>query len=158
MKISELTSFLEGIAPLSYQEDYDNSGLIVGSPSADVDSALVSLDCTEAIVDEAIERGCKLIISHHPIVFRGLKKLNGSNYVERVVMKAIRHDIALYAIHTNYDNVIDGVNKRICDVLGLKDPTILSPKSDLRKLVTYCPADQAGRVRQALFEAQGPPR
>ncbi len=153
MKINEITSFLEAIAPLGYQEDYDNAGLIVGNPNAEVNSAMISLDCTEAVVDEAIQNGCKLIISHHPIVFRGLKKLNGSTYVERVVMKAIKHDIALYAIHTNYDNVADGVNRKICDILGLKNCSILSQKSDLRKLVTFCPLSHAIEVRDALFAA-----
>src|SRR5258706_16464217 len=108
MKLSLLTGYLESLAPLAYQEDYDNSGLIVGSPDREVQQALVSLDCTEAIVDEAIAKNCQVIISHHPIVFRGLKKFNSKTYVERVVEKAIKHDIAIYAIHTNLDNVMDG--------------------------------------------------
>ena len=103
MKLSLLTSYLESLAPLAYQEDYDNSGLIVGNPDAEVLQALLSLDCTEAIVDEAIAKGCQVIISHHPIVFRGLKKFTGKTYVERVVAKAIKNDIAIYAIHTNLD-------------------------------------------------------
>jgi len=152
MKISELISFLESIAPLSYQEDYDNSGLIIGSPEAEVSSAMISLDCTEDVVDEAIEKNCKLIISHHPIVFRGLKKLNGKTYIERVVMKAIRNDISLYAIHTNFDNVLDGVNSKICQKLGIKNCSILSPKKGLlKKLVTFCPIAQVDVVRNALF-------
>ena len=93
MKLKELTDFLETVAPLSYQEDYDNSGLIVGDPGREISRALISLDCTEAVVDEAIEKGCDVVISHHPIVFRGLKKFNGRSYVERVVMKAIRSQI-----------------------------------------------------------------
>ena len=142
MKLSILTSYLESLAPLAYQEDYDNSGLIVGHPDQEVSQALVSLDCTEAIVDEAITTGCQVIISHHPIVFRGLKKLNGKTYVERVVEKAIRNHIAIYAIHTNLDNVMNGVNERICETLGLKNLRILSPKNGLlKKLVTYVPAD-----------------
>jgi dinuclear metal center YbgI/SA1388 family protein len=116
MKLSLLTAYLESLAPLSYQEDYDNSGLIVGNPDKEVHQALISLDCTEAIVDEAIAKNCEVIISHHPIVFRGLKKLNGKTYVERVVEKAIKNDIAIYAIHTNLDNVMEGVNKKICDI------------------------------------------
>src|SRR6201996_6821235 len=107
MKLSHLTSYLESLAPLSYQEDYDNAGLIVGQPEQEVSQVLVSLDCTEAIVDEAIATGCQVIVSHHPIVFRGLKKFTGKTYVERVVEKAIRHNIAIYAIHTNLDNVMD---------------------------------------------------
>src|ERR1700759_5314963 len=120
MKLSQLTSYLESLAPLAYQEDYDNSGLIVGHPDKDGQQALLWLDCTEAIVDEAIEKNCQVIISHHPIVFRGLKRFNSKTYVERVVEKAIKNDIAIYAIHTNLDNVMDGVNERICETLGLK--------------------------------------
>ncbi|HEY0669194.1 MAG TPA: Nif3-like dinuclear metal center hexameric protein [Sphingobacteriaceae bacterium] len=154
MKIKQLTDFLETVAPLAYQEEYDNSGLIIGDPDREISEALISLDGTEAVVDEAIEKGIKLIISHHPIVFRGLKKFNGRNYVERVVLKAIKHDIAIYAIHTNFDNVLDGVNKKICDKLGIKDCTILSPREGaLKKLVTFCPDAQAENVRQAMFNA-----
>lgn len=154
MKIKELTDFLETLAPLAYQEDYDNAGLIIGNPEHEVKSALISLDCTEAVVDEAIEKDCQLIISHHPIVFKGLKKFNGKSYVERVVMKAIKHDIALYAIHTNLDNVLEGVNKKIADKIGLKDCTILKAKEGaLKKLVTFCPDADAEKVRKALFEA-----
>ncbi|MEY3678030.1 MAG: hypothetical protein RI924_171 [Bacteroidota bacterium] len=154
MKLNELTGFLESIAPLAYQEDYDNSGLLVGHPDQEISSAIISLDCTEAVLDEAIRKGCSLIISHHPIVFKGLKKFNGKNYVERVVMKAIKHDIALYAIHTNYDHVLDGVNKALCQKLGLQNLQILAPKSGmLKKLVTYTPLDKAEQVRTALFAA-----
>src|SRR6201995_1083351 len=154
MKLSLLTSYLESIAPLAYQEDYDNSGLIVGHPDQEVSQALISLDCTEAIVDEAINKGCEVIISHHPIVFRGLKKLNGKTYVERVVEKAIKNDIAIYAIHTNLDNVMDGVNAKICEALELTNCRILAPKTGLlKKLVTYVPVDKAEQVRNALFHA-----
>ncbi len=154
MKLSKISSFLESLAPLSYQEDYDNSGLITGNPDMEVSTALISLDCTEPVVDEAIRKGCNLIISHHPIVFKGLKKLNGKNYVERVVMKAIKNDIAIYAIHTNFDNVLNGVNARICEKLGIKNFSILAPKNGLlKKLVTFCPIAQADKVRQALFDA-----
>src|SRR6201992_3203940 len=151
MKLSQLTAYLETLAPPAYQEDYDNSGLIVGHTDQEVYQALISLDCTEAVVDEAITHGCQLIVSHHPIVFRGLKKFNGRTYVERVVEKAIKNDIALYAIHTNLDNIQHGVNKRICDTLGLTDTRILSPKPNLlKKLVTYTPLAQAEQVRNAL--------
>lgn len=154
MKLSEITNFLESIAPLNYQEDYDNAGLIVGNPSQEIKAALVSLDCTEQIVDEAIDKGCNLIISHHPIVFKGLKKLNGKNYVERVVLKAIKNDIALYAIHTNLDSVQNGVNAKICEQLSVKNPKILSPKSGiLKKLVTFCEHKDAAQLRDALFSA-----
>lgn len=154
MKLSEITKFLEQWAPLNYQEDYDNAGLIVGSPNQEITSALVSLDCTEVIVEEAIAKGCNLIISHHPIVFKGLKKLNGKNYVERVVLKAIKNDIALYAIHTNLDSVSDGVNAEICKRLGVINTKTLSSKSGLlKKLVTFSPAEHAEAVRNALFNA-----
>jgi dinuclear metal center YbgI/SA1388 family protein len=154
MKLSLLTNYLEGLAPLAYQEDYDNSGLIVGNPDQEVSQALICLDCTEAVVDEAIARGCQVIISHHPIVFRGLKKFNGRTYVERVVEKAIRSQIAIYAIHTNLDNVVSGVNERICETLGLSNCRILSPKNGLlKKLVTYVPLEKAEQVRNALFHA-----
>src|SRR5471030_800529 len=154
MKLAELTNYLESLAPLAYQEDYDNSGLIVGSPEQEINQALISLDCTEAVVDEAIATGCQVIISHHPIVFRGLKKFNGKTYVERVVEKAIRNHIAIYAIHTNLDNVINGVNERICETLGLTNLRILAPKNGLlKKLVTYVPSDKADQVRNALFHA-----
>jgi dinuclear metal center YbgI/SA1388 family protein len=154
MKLSVLLKHLESIAPLIYQEDYDNAGLLVGAEDQEVYSALVSLDCTEEIVDEAIAKGCDLIISHHPILFKGLKKLNGKNYVERVILKAIKHGIALYASHTNLDSVTNGVNKVICDRLGIKNPVILNPKSGiLKKLVTFCPTAQAQAVQSALFSA-----
>ncbi|EHQ27297.1 Nif3-like dinuclear metal center hexameric protein [Mucilaginibacter paludis] len=154
MKLSELTGYLESLAPLTYQEEYDNSGLIVGNPDADIHQALVSLDCTEAVVDEAIAKGCQVIVSHHPIVFRGLKKFTGKTYIERVVAKSIRHDIAIYAIHTNLDNMDTGVNARICQTLGLQNCRILSPKQNLlKKLVTFVPDNYAGKVRDALFNA-----
>ncbi len=154
MLLKEITQYLESIAPLSLQEDYDNSGLIVGHPGMEIRSAIISLDCTEAVIDEAIEKGANLVISHHPIVFSGLKKFNGKTYIERVVMKAIRHDIAIYAIHTNLDNIKEGVNRKIADRLGLKDLQILAPKHGLlRKLVTFCPKDHADTVRNALFDA-----
>jgi dinuclear metal center YbgI/SA1388 family protein len=154
MQIKELVNYLESIAPLSYQEDYDNSGLIVGNAEQQVSAALISLDCTEEIIDEAIRKGCNLVISHHPIVFRGLKRFNGNTYVERAVMKAIKNDIALYAIHTNFDNVLKGVNAKLCEVIGLTNCSILSPKTSLlQKLVTYCPIAVAEEVRSALFAA-----
>lgn len=154
MKIKELTRYLENIAPLAYQESYDNSGLIVGDPNAEISKTLVSLDCTEEVVDEAIAKGCNLIISHHPIVFKGLKKFNNRNYVERTVIKAIKNNIALYAIHTNLDNVIGGVSSKIAEKLGLVNQAILSPKSGLlKKLVVYVPRLQVEEVRQALFDA-----
>jgi dinuclear metal center YbgI/SA1388 family protein len=154
MKLNDLTTYLESLAPLAYQEDYDNAGLIVGRQEQEIYQALISLDCTEAVVDEAISTNCQVIISHHPIVFRGLKKFNGKTYVERVIEKAIRNNIAIYAIHTNLDNIAAGVNAKICETLGLKNCRILSPKHDLlKKLVTYVPQNHADEVRNALFNA-----
>ncbi len=154
MQLGTLLDYLESIAPPAFQETYDNSGLLTGNRSMEVSAALVTLDCTEAVVDEAIEKGCNLIIAHHPIVFSGIKKLNGKTYVERVVIKAIKNDLAIYAIHTNLDNVFEGVNAKIAERLGLKNIKILAPKAGLlRKLVTFCPTADAEKVRHALFDA-----
>ena len=154
IKIKDVTRYLEEWAPLSYQESYDNAGLITGDLHNEVNGILVSLDCTEEVIDEAIKERCNLIVSHHPIVFKGLKKLTGSNYVERTVIKAIRNEISIYAIHTNLDNVHTGVNKMICDKIGLKNLRVLSPKNDtLNKLVTFIPRESAAQVREALYNA-----
>lgn len=128
MKIKEITTFLEEFAPLEYQESYDNCGLIVGDTKSEVKGALITLDCTEEIIDEAIATGCNLIIAHHPIIFSGLKKLNGTNYIERTVIKAIKNDIAIYAFHTNLDNVHNGVSAKIADKIGLLNCKVLTPK------------------------------
>jgi dinuclear metal center YbgI/SA1388 family protein len=152
--INNITSYLESIAPLAYQESYDNSGLITGNPDTVVEGILICLDSIEEIIDEAIRENCNLVIAHHPIVFSGLKKFNGKNYVERTLIKAIKNDIAIYAIHTNLDNVSTGVNKMIADKLGLINQKVLSPKSGLlRKLVTFCPVAHAEKVRAAIFSA-----
>lgn len=154
MQITDLIQYLESLAPLSSQESYDNAGLIVGNAKTEVTKALISLDCTEEIVAEAKEKGCNLIIAHHPIVFKGLKKLNGKNYVERTVIEAIKNDIAIYAIHTNLDNYKLGVNKKIGDLLGVPTPRILAPVNQkLFKLVVFCPKPQVKEVEEALFEA-----
>jgi len=154
MRIQELINEIESLAPLSLQEDYDNCGLIVGDANTICKGVLLSLDCTEAVIDEAIEKNCNLIISHHPIVFSGLKKINGKNYVERTVIKAIQNNVALYACHTNIDNVISGVNSKIASLLNLKDVSILSGKKDtLKKLITYVPPSHHQIVLNALFEA-----
>lgn len=154
MTIGEIIHYLEHFAPPALQESYDNSGLLTGEKSETAKGVLVSLDMTEEVIDEAIATGCNLIVAHHPIIFNGLKKLTGSNYIERTIIKAIRNHIALYAIHTNLDNVHGGVNKMIADKLGLTDCRILQPKKHLlRKLVTYAPHENAGDIRYALFEA-----
>jgi len=154
MKLSALTAYLESFAPLVYQEDYDNAGLIVGNPDQEVSQALISLDCTEAVVDEAINKDCQVIVSHHPIVFKGLKRLNGKSYVERVVEKAIRHNIAIYAIHTNLDNIQPGVSGMMAAQLGLINCQVLQPKQGLlKKLFVFVPTLQAAQVRNAIFNA-----
>lgn len=154
MRIKDITDYLESIAPLPYQESYDNSGLIVGDKNATVKKALITLDATEAVIDEAIREKCQLVIAHHPIVFSGLKKLNGKNYVERVVIKAIKNNIAIYAIHTNLDNVHMGVNAKICQRLGLTNCQVLLPKTGLlKKLYTFIPVEHHERVVRAVFEA-----
>lgn len=130
MLLSDIISHLETIAPPSYQESYDNSGLITGAGNWKCEGIIVCLDATEAVIEEAIEKKCNLIVAHHPIVFSGLKRLNGSNYVEKAVIKAIKNDIAIYAIHTNLDSVLKGVNGRIADKLQLQNRQILSSKSE----------------------------
>ena len=138
--IAEIIACIEGFAHPMYQESYDNSGLIVGNSAKKVKKVMLTLDCTEDVVEEAISTGCQLIIAHHPIVFKGLKSLTGKNYVERTLLKAIKKDIAIYACHTNLDNVHDGVNRKIAQKLGLKDTSVLSPmKNTLKQLYTYAP-------------------
>jgi len=152
--IREVVSYLEQLAPPAYQESYDNARLITGNPQEIVKGILCSLDATEAVVDEAISLGCNMIVAHHPIVFKGLKSLTGKNYVERTVLKAIKNDIAIYAIHTNLDHVAHGVNKKIADKLGLVKTKILDPKKQLlSKLVTFAPRESTEKVLKALFNA-----
>lgn len=156
VRIKDIIKSIEDIAPLSSQESYDNSGLIVGDANQIAKGALLTLDCTEAVVKEAIQLGVNLIIAHHPIVFSGLKKLNGKNYVERTVIKAIKNDIAIYAVHTNLDNYRFGVNYEIAKRLGIENPRILAPKDNvLNKLVFFCPNNQVEKVSNAIFQAGG---
>jgi dinuclear metal center YbgI/SA1388 family protein len=152
--IKEVVDYLESKAPSSLQEDYDNSGLITGQPHQIVSGILVTLDCTEKVVEEAIAENCNLIVAHHPILFKGIKSLTGKTYVERVIIKAIRANIAIYAIHTNLDNVITGVNKKIADKIGLENTSILLPqKNTLSKLTTFIPKENAEKVIASLHEA-----
>ena len=152
MKISEIISFLESVASPSLQENYDNAGLITGNSSWECTGVICSLDATEDVVKEAISKKYNLIVAHHPIIFSGLKKINGKNYVEKTVIAAIKNDIAIYAIHTNLDNVAEGVNGRIAAMIGLKNVAILSEKDNsLKKLFTFVPADKAEQVRNAIF-------
>jgi dinuclear metal center YbgI/SA1388 family protein len=154
MKVKEVMAALEEIAPLSYSEDFDNTGLLVGDKNWEVTGILVTLDTLESIVDEAIAKECNLIISFHPIIFSGLKKITGSSYVERVVQKAIKNDIAIFAIHTALDNAWNGVNAMICEKIGLNNRSILIPqRGTIQKLVTYVPTKEAETLREALFDA-----
>ena len=152
--IRDIVSYLETIAPPAYQESYDNAQLITGDPGQQLSGILCTLDATEEVVQEAIDLGCNLIVAHHPIVFKGLKSFTGKNYVERTVIKAIKNDIAIYAIHTNLDSVNTGVNKKICDLIGLANTKILQPKGNiLSKLVTFVPIENKDKVSQAMFDA-----
>lgn len=154
MIVQDVINCLENFAPTSYAEDFDNVGLLVGNYQEHVTGILVTLDTTEAVLDEAIETNCNLIVSFHPIVFKGLKKITGKNYVERVVIKAIQNNIAIFAIHTALDNAFHGVNDMICEKLNLKNRKILIPQSGtIKKLTTYAPHAEATNIREALFHA-----
>ncbi len=154
MLLKQLISEIEAFAPLAYQESYDNCGLLTGNFSQEITGALLCLDCTEEIIDEALRKNCNVVIAHHPIIFSGLKKLNGNNYVERTIIKAIKNDIAIYACHTNLDNVKLGVNKKIADKLGLTNQQILAPKKSLlKKIVTFVPSSHLQKVQSDLFAA-----
>ncbi|APY07885.1 Nif3-like dinuclear metal center hexameric protein [Winogradskyella sp. J14-2] len=154
MLVQDVINHLHDLAPLNYAEDFDNVGLLVGDKNQRVTGVLVTLDTLEAVVDEAIENNCNLIVSFHPIIFKGLKKLTGKTYVERVVIKAIQHKIAIFSIHTALDNAFQGVNSIICDQLQLQNKKILIPQTGtLKKLQTYVPNENAEALRAALFNA-----
>ena len=155
MKLKAITQFLEQQFPLSLQESYDNSGLLIGDKEIEITGVLICLDSIEEIVNEAILKNCNLIVAHHPIVFKGLKKITNSNYIERVVSKCIKNDIALYAIHTNLDNHFQGVNREIVNRIGLKNVKILQPiTGNLSKLVVFVPKDSLHQVDEAVFNNQ----
>jgi len=154
MKLKQIIAVLEEMAPLAYAEDFDNVGLLVGNPDMETTGVLVCHDALENVIGEAIAKNCNLIVCFHPIIFSGMKKITGKNYVERSVIKAIKNDIAIYAVHTALDNHHDGVNKILCDALGLVNTKILIPKQDfIRKLITYTVPENADQVRNALFDA-----
>ncbi len=154
MKIIEVINALESIAPPSLQEDYDNVGLLTGNASDDCTGIITTLDATEEVVHEALRKKCNLIVAHHPVIFRGLKRITGRNHVERTVITAIKNNIAIYAVHTNLDNVLTGVNKKIAEKLNLQNLRVLLLKENtLKKLVTFCPGKNADEVRHALFQA-----
>lgn len=156
MKLRAIIHHLEQWAPPAYQESYDNSRLLTGNADMEVTGILVSLDCVESVVDEAVANKCNVVVAHHPIIFGGLKSLTGRTYVERTVIKAIKNDVAIYAIHTNLDNVTTGVNKKITDLIGLQDVRILSPVAGkLTMLQVVCPHTHAEALRQAVFNAGG---
>jgi dinuclear metal center YbgI/SA1388 family protein len=156
MKVQDITSLLEKLAPPALQENYDNAGLLTGNNSWECTGILVSLDVTEAVVMEAAEKKCNLIVAHHPVIFSGLKKITGSNYVEQTIITAIKNDIAIYAIHTNLDNVLHGVNAKLADKLGLINRQVLLPKQGgLKKLFVFVPNAHAAQVREAIYNAGG---
>lgn len=152
MTIREIAKILEELAPLSFAEDFDNVGLLLGDMDKEINGILVTLDSLENVVEEAISKDCNLIISFHPIVFKGIKKLNGETYVERTIIKAIQNNIAIYCLHTALDNAKDGVNAKICKVLGLTNTKVLIPqKASLKKLITYVPEKQAEFILNKLY-------
>jgi dinuclear metal center YbgI/SA1388 family protein len=154
MTIKSLYPILEELAPLGYAEDFDNVGLIIGQPDLVISGILVCHDALEEVVQEAIEKKCNLIVCFHPILFNGLKKITGKTYVERAVMKALKNDIAIYALHTALDNHQWGVNHIFCETLGIKNPKMLVEKQNyIQKLVVFTPADHADKLRHALFSA-----
>ena len=152
MKVKDIVKSLQEWAPLSYQESYDNSGLIVGDRHAEVNQVLITLDVTEEVIQEAINNQCNLIIAHHPLIFNGLKKITPDHWVNRCIIQAIKHDIAIYAIHTNLDNIHTGVNHKLASILGLQKTTILQPKTGLlSKLIAFVPTGNTTEVLQALY-------
>lgn len=154
MLVKDIIQAIEAYAPPMYQESYDNSGLQIGNPNDEAKAVLITLDVTEAVLDEAMERGANMVVAHHPLLFSGLKQISGRNYIERIVQKAIKNDINIYACHTNLDNVHKGVNAKIAEKLGLKHTQILSVMGNtLSKLYTYAPVDAADKVRDAMFAA-----
>lgn len=154
MKVKDITTCLEQWAPISLQEDYDNCGLIIGDESSEVNNVLITLDVTEAVIDEAINEKCQLIIAHHPLIFNGLKRINASHWLDRCIVKAIKNDICIYAIHTNLDNIHSGVNFKIAEKLSLQDTRILRPKEgQLLKLESFVPTENAATVLAALHKA-----
>ena len=156
MIVQDIVEKLDEFAPLAYAEDYDNVGLLIGDKKEKVKGILITLDVLPEVIDEAIENNCNLIVSFHPIIFNSLKKITGKTYVERVIQKAIKHDISIFAIHTALDNAFEGVNSAVCNILNLKNKSILIPQSKtIKKLITYVQSKDAKKVREALFKAGG---
>jgi dinuclear metal center YbgI/SA1388 family protein len=156
MLLKEIIAAFEEWAPPALQESYDNSGLLVGNPAQSITGVLFCLDSTEEVIDEAISKGCNLVVAHHPIIFSGLKRITGRNYIERTIIKAVRNDVAIYAIHTNLDNVKHGVNRKIAEKLGLSKLRILAPRrEELLKLEVFVPVEHTEAIRQAVFQVGG---
>jgi len=154
MKLKDISSYLDNIVPISFEESYDNSGLQTGDTEKEISSAIVALDVTEDVIDEAVASGCNLIVSHHPLIFNPLKKITGRTYVERIIIKAIINEIAIYSSHTNLDILKDGVSRKMAEKLNLHNIKVLSPlKNHLLKLVTYIPENHFEKVREAVFVA-----
>ena len=154
MKVKDICSYLDTAVPLSFQESYDNSGLQVGDPESRITSALVALDVTETLLDEAVTGGYGLILTHHPLIFSPLKKITGKTSIERIVVKAVKNDISIYSCHTNLDVMFNGVSRKMAEKIGLQNIRVLSPlKHKLLKLVTYIPEDHLDKVSEAIFEA-----
>ncbi|RYY31018.1 MAG: Nif3-like dinuclear metal center hexameric protein [Chitinophagaceae bacterium] len=154
MKIADVVNYFEQLAPSVLQESYDNAGLICGDPGRECTGMLTCLDSTPAVITEAIQQGCNLIVAHHPIIFSGIKKLNGKNYIEEAIILAVKNDIAILAVHTNLDNVKEGVNKMMADKIGLINRSVLAPKPGiLQKLYVFVPHSHAAAVQDAMFAA-----
>ena len=154
MKLKDLCSYLDSAVPLSFQESYDNSGLQVGSSEREITSALITLDVTEEVMDEAISLKCDVLVSHHPLIFNGIKSLTGKSFTERILYMAVKHDIAIYSAHTNLDVISNGVSRKMAEKMGLEKIKVLSPSENrLLKLVTYIPESHFEKVKNALFEA-----
>ena len=154
MKLSDICSFLDSAVPLSFQEVYDNSGLQVGSSETEITSALIALDITEEVFNEAVNKGCNLIISHHPLIFNGIKSITGKTATERIIKTALKKDIAIYSAHTNLDALSNGVSGKMAEKLDLKNISVLVPlKNRLLKLVTFIPDSHLESVREAIFSA-----
>ncbi len=154
MRLSELCKYLDTVIPLSFQEGYDNSGLQVGLPETEISSALLTIDVTEEVIREAAAKGCNLVISHHPLIFGGIKKITGGTYTERILARSIKEDIAIYSAHTNLDTAGFGVSRKMASKLNLRNVRVLVPlKNRLLKLVTFIPEPHLEKVRSAIFEA-----
>ena len=154
MLLKDIIRVFDQAAPFTFQEPYDNSGLQTGHPGMEINSALICVDVTEDVLQEAIECSANLIISHHPLIFQGIKSLTGRNFTERIIIRALKEDIATLSVHTNYDSILNGVNSKICEKLNLQNLTILDPlKNSLLKLVFFVPEDYASKLREKIFEA-----